>query len=253
MLTSPAKTLNWDTSYPANLALTEPQFLQKTKAIHSVLQQQSARELTETLHVSDTLAQLNYDRFQSWTPKHTAANSRPSLFTFRGDIFKQMPIETYDKAQIDYAQRSLRVLSGFYGILRPLDLMQPYRLEMGTNLNSVGPLHTYWKEAVTTSLHNEISANGYNFVLNLASVEYANAVDFNSLPCPTITVHFKHERKGQIKTIALLAKQARGMMIHHCITVGAETIDDIKKFSASGYELTEQADDSLTFLLPEAK
>lgn len=250
ILTAPAKTLDWESPYP-DIPLDEPQFLRKTQKIAKELKGQSALQLEQTLHCSAQIASLNYERYQQWAARHSIKNSRPALFTFKGDVFQQLSIEEYKKKELMYLQKSLCILSGLYGRLRPFDLIQPYRLEMGCSVKAgnIGALQEYWRETLTDALSEQIKEQKHELVLNLASQEYAKAVDLQALPCRVVNVVFLQERNGETKTFGLLAKRARGMMIDHCARVQAKSVKDVKTFNANGYKFIEETDTSVTFLL----
>lgn len=252
LITSPAKTLNTTSTF-VDIQPTQPEFLAKTAKLQQYMQTTDVPALMKLMHISEELAIQNVERYQVWQKEHTISNSRPSIFTFNGDVFKAMDIANYTKDQLQYAQKHLRILSGFYGYLRPLDLMQPYRLEMGTKLTG-GPtnsLPTYWQPAITKHFNQDLAAHTTQCVLNLASAEYSAAVDTTILTYPIINVTFLQERSGGTKTYGILAKKARGLMIDYCIKYNVTTLKELEKFTVAGYKLINKTEHELVFLLPE--
>jgi cytoplasmic iron level regulating protein YaaA (DUF328/UPF0246 family) len=247
ILTAPAKTLNQEGTLPS-LKYSQPLLLKHAAIITHELQQLSAPELGTLLKTNDALTALNFKRYQQWNEAHSLDNSRPALWTYAGHIFKQIPVDTYNTKQLQYAQESLCILSGLYGVLRPLDLMQPYRLEMNTKLGNIGPLRAFWKQTLTKQLQQNINAHNHQFILNVASKEYSDAIDLKALSIPTINVIFLQTSKGVTKTFAMLAKQARGQMIDFCITHQVETVEQLTKFNVDGYRLQSTSTTEVVFL-----
>jgi cytoplasmic iron level regulating protein YaaA (DUF328/UPF0246 family) len=200
------------------------------------LKQQSPAELSQLMSISDKLADLNWQRNKAWKTPFTATNARPAVFAFDGDVYTGLDAYTIPMEKLDVLQERLRILSGLYGVLKPLDLMQAYRLEMGTKL-PIGEsknLYDFWKATVTNSLNKELK-KGELFV-NLASNEYFSVVDTKALKVPVITPDFKDYKDGKLKMISFFAKKARGMMVRYIIDTNAETIDDLKGFNYEGYQ-----------------
>ena len=247
ILTAPAKTLNQEGTLP-NLHYQQPLLLDDAAAITAELKQLSMPALGTLLKTNDALTELNYQRYQQWKPAHNTANSRPALWTYAGHIFKQIPVDTYNAQQLQYAQDSLCILSGLYGMLRPLDLMQPYRLEMNTKLPNIGALRAFWKQTLTKQLQQNIDTKTHQLVLNLASKEYSDAIDLKALSVPTVNVTFLQTSKGITKTFAMLAKQARGQMIDFCISNQVSTAKQLTTFNVDGYQLQSQSNNELVFL-----
>lgn len=232
---SPAKSLNFETELPVN-TFTEPLFLKESRQIQQVLKQESPDNLSELMHISDKLAQLNWERNQAWKTPFTKANARPAIYTFDGDVYTGLDAYTIPLDKVDVLQNKLRILSGLYGLLKPLDLMQAYRLEMGTKL-PIGEqknLYEFWKSTITKALNKEL-VKGELFV-NLASNEYFSAIDVKALKVPVITPDFKDYKDGKLKIISFFAKKARGMMVRYIIDNNVETIDDLKGFNYDGYQ-----------------
>lgn len=236
---SPAKSLDLESSIPTE-KYTEACFLKEAERLSKVLKKKSPKSLSSLMKISDALADLNYQRNQEWKLPFTTENARPSIYTFSGAVFQGLKAVTLPEEKIDTLQNTLRILSGQYGLLKPLDLMQAYRLEMGTRL-PIGKnknLYEFWKKKITTQLNNELE-DGELFV-NLASNEYFKAVDTKALKVPVITPVFKDLKNGEYKTIMTYAKLARGYMTRYIIDTDAKTIDDLKGFNYEGYGFSEQ-------------
>lgn len=232
---SPAKSLNFEKELPIS-QFTEPLFLKESRQIQQVLKQESPDDLSALMHISDKLANLNWERNQAWKTPFTSENARPAIYTFDGDVYTGLDAFTIPADKIPVLQDKLRILSGLYGFLKPLDLMQAYRLEMGTKL-PIGEqknLYEFWKTTITKALNKELE-NDELFV-NLASNEYFSAVDTKALKVPVITPDFKDYKDGKLKIISFFAKKARGMMVRYIIDTNAETIDDLKGFNYDGYQ-----------------
>lgn len=238
---SPAKSLNFEQELPTQ-KFSESSFLKESRQIHKVLKQQSPKELSELMSISDKLADLNWQRNQEWKTPFTPENARPAIYTFDGDVYTGLDAYTIPVEKLDTLQDRLRILSGLYGLLKPLDLIQAYRLEMGTKL-PIGDkknLYEFWKGTITKALNKELKKG--ELFINLASNEYFSAVDVKALKVPVITPDFKDYKDGKLKMISFFAKKARGMMVRYIIDTNAETIDDLKGFNYEGY----QYDDSLS-------
>ena len=231
---SPAKSLDYETPLPTQRHTTA-KFLKDSRVIHKVLKKKKPKELMELMDISDKLADLNWQRNKSWKTPFTTQNARPAVYAFAGDVYIGLDAYSLPVDKLDDLQERLRILSGLYGLLKPLDLVQPYRLEMGTQL-PVGEsknLYEYWKQKLTASLNKELK-KGELFV-NLASDEYASAIDFKALKVPVIKVDFKDMKDGKLKMISFFAKKARGMMVRYIIDTDAKTLDDLKGFDYDGY------------------
>ncbi|MDC7998517.1 peroxide stress protein YaaA [Gilvibacter sediminis] len=236
---SPAKSLDLETALPTSNH-TQPEFQAEAQRLNKLLKKKSARSLSKLMHISDALATLNYERNQAWSLPFDDANSRPAMFTFAGDVYRGLDAFTMDEEAIDFAQGHLLILSGLYGLLKPLDLMQAYRLEMGTKM-PVGVkknLYEFWKQKITKQLNEEMDAD--DILINLASNEYFKAIDTKALKATVVTPVFKEFKNGQYKTIGTFAKPARGMMSRHLIDTKGTTVDDIKAFNKEGYGFSEE-------------
>jgi len=236
MVISPAKSLQFDSQLPS-INFTTPNFSEEANLINGLLKKKTSKVLSELMHISDKLAQLNWERNQLFN-SHESNNRRPAIFTFNGDVFHGLDANTLSLEKIHRMQNQLRILSGLYGLLRPLDLIQPYRLEMGTNfsLGTHKNLYDFWKDKTTQQLNLEME-EGELFV-NLASNEYFNVIDIKKLVAKIVTPQFKDFKNGKLKIISFFAKKARGMMVRHLVDVNAKTIEDIKTFNSDGYSFS---------------
>lgn len=249
LVLSPAKSLNFETQLPTD-QYTEAQFLKESERLNKLLKKKSAKSLSKLMKISDALGQLNYQRNQSWQLPFTKANSRQAIYAFSGDVYRGLDAYTIPTDKIDKVKDTVRILSGLYGLLNPLDLIQPYRLEMGTKF-PVGVkknLYEFWKKNITKALNNELEDN--ELFLNLASNEYFKVIDTKVLKVPVITANFKDFKNGEYKTIMTFAKLARGYMTRYVIDTNANTIDDIKGFNYEGYNFSEpmSSDTELVFI-----
>ena len=238
---SPAKSLNFEKQLPT-LKFSESIFLKESRQVHKVLKQKSPKELSELMDISDKLADLNWQRNKNWKTPFAPENARPAVFAFDGDVYTGLDAYSIPLEKLEILQDSLRILSGLYGLLKPLDLMQAYRLEMGTKL-TIGEsenLYKYWKPILTKALNKELKKG--ELFINLASNEYFSAVDVKALKVPVITPEFKDYKNGKLKIISFFAKKARGLMVRYIIDTDAKTIDDLKGFDYEGY----QFDDNLS-------
>ena len=232
---SPAKSLNFEKELPTALH-SEPLFLKESREVHKVLKEKKPADLSDLMSISDKLADLNWKRNQVWKTPFTTSNARPAVYTFDGDVYIGLDAYSLPQKKIQVLQDSLRILSGLYGLLKPLDLIQAYRLEMGTKL-PIGEsrnLYEFWKSTITKALNKELQ-EGELFV-NLASTEYFSAVDVKALKVPVITPEFKDYKNGKLKIISFFAKKARGMMVRYIIDTNAQTLDDLKGFNYDGYQ-----------------
>lgn len=232
---SPAKSLNFEKELPTT-QFSQPSFLKESRQIQKVLREQSPKDLANLMHISDKLADLNWQRNKDWKTPFTPENARPAIYTFDGDVYTGLDAYSIPVEKLAILQDKLRILSGLYGILLPLDLMQAYRLEMGTKL-PIGDqknLYEFWKTTLTHSLNKELKKD--ELFINLASNEYFSAIDAKALKVPVITPDFKDYKDGKLKIISFFAKKARGMMVRYIIDTNAETIDDLKGFNYEGYQ-----------------
>lgn len=231
---SPAKSLDFEKPVPTD-KYSEGIFLKQAETIQKTLKKKKPKQLMELMDISPKLAELNWQRNQDWNLPFTKENSRQAVYAFDGDVYQGLDVYSLPIEKLDTIQEKLRILSGLYGLLKPLDLIQPYRLEMGTNL-TIGKnknLYEFWKKAIVKELNSELQKG--ELFINLASNEYFNAVDTKVLKVPVITPEFKDYKDGQLKMISFFAKKARGMMVRYIIDNNAETIDDLKGFNYEGY------------------
>jgi len=249
LVLSPAKSLNFDSKLPTSKR-TEACFLKEAERLNKLLKKKSARSLTKLMSISDNLGQLNYERNQEWHLPFTKDNARQAIYTFSGDVYRGIEATTIPKEKIEKLQNSVRIISGLYGVLKPLDLMQAYRLEMGTKfpIGKNKNLYEFWKKKVTQSLNEELKDD--ELFLNLASNEYFKAIDTKVLKVPVISATFKELKNGEYKMISFFAKYARGLMTRYIIDTNANTIEDIKGFNYEGYGFSEalSSDTELVFI-----
>jgi Uncharacterized protein conserved in bacteria len=236
---SPAKSLDFESEIPTS-TYSQPLFLEEAQKLNAILKKKRPKALSQLMSISDSLAQLNWERNQQFSLPFGPENARPAVFAFNGDVYQGLDAQTIPLEKLDKLQDTLRILSGLYGILKPLDLMQPYRLEMGTQLK-VGRkknLHEFWKKQLTDHLNQELE-DGELFV-NLASNEYFGAVDEKKLKVPVITPIFKDWKNDQLKIISFFAKKARGSMVRYILDTDAKTLEDIKGFDYDGYLFSQE-------------
>ncbi|WP_228238870.1 peroxide stress protein YaaA [Allomuricauda sp. M10] len=236
---SPAKSLDFESEIPTS-TYSQPLFLEEAQKLNAILKKKRPKALSQLMSISDSLAQLNWERNQQFSVPFSPENARPAVYAFNGDVYQGLDAQTIPLEKLDKLQDTLRILSGLYGILKPLDLMQPYRLEMGTQLK-VGRkknLHEFWKKQLTDHLNQEL-VDGELFV-NLASNEYFGAVDEKKLKVPVITPIFKDWKNDQLKIISFFAKKARGSMVRYILDTDAKTLEDIKGFDYDGYLFSQE-------------
>ena len=241
-LISPAKSLDFDTPLGA-VPHSTPQFLPDAEALIALLREKTPAEVSTLMDLSDTLAALNVARYQAWRPRHTQRNARPAALAFDGDVYGGLQARALDLPSLRWAQRHLRILSGLYGVLRPLDRMQAYRLEMGTAL--AGPhgdnLYQYWGQRIAEHLNGELAGARSPVVVNLASQEYFKAVDRQALQARVVDCVFEEYKAGQYKIVSFFAKRARGLMARWAIEHRAATPGKLKGFDVEGYAYDAQA------------
>jgi len=233
---SPAKTL--DLSTPEYTTATAPVFQKDIKELVSIMKKHSASSIKELMGVSDNLAELNEERYKSFQKDFTPDNSKQALLAFKGDVYQQLEVENYTEKEFDFAQEHVRILSGLYGILRPLDLIQPYRLEMGIKLeNKKGKnLYEFWGSKIAKALNE----TGADTIVNLASQEYFKAIDQKILKADIITPNFKEYKDGKYKIVGIFAKKARGLMTNFIIENKIDNPEKLKIFNEEGYEYSEK-------------
>lgn len=243
-LLSPAKSLDYETPTPPQLApaLTDPQFLDDSSALIELLRTRSVADIRALMDLSEPLAQLNVDRYAAWQRRFTPQNSKPAVLAFNGDVYDGLAAASLSDDDLAWAQQHVRMLSGLYGILRPLDRMQPYRLEMGTRLkNPAGSnLYDFWGDRLVDHLNRLVKAEKAPVIVNLASQEYFRAVDRKSLQARVVECQFEDWKNGQFKIISFFAKRARGLMARFAIQHRIETPEGLKAFDVDGYRLAPE-------------
>jgi cytoplasmic iron level regulating protein YaaA (DUF328/UPF0246 family) len=249
VLLSPAKSLDYESPLLTRRA-TKPRFMTDSAELVSQLRKFPVGRLEKLMSISGNLAQLNHDRFAEWEEEATRSNARPALLAFTGDVYQGMDLARWSQDDFETAQKRIRILSGLYGVLRPLDLMQPYRLEMGTKLaNARGRnLYDFWGDTLTRSINADLRKSGSNHVVNLASNEYFSAIKPDQLKGDLVTPVFKDEKNGQFKIISFFAKKARGMMADFVVRNGVTDPSELKKFKTAGYRFSKRDSDASTLV-----
>lgn len=241
ILVSPAKTLDFEQP-PLTQVYSQPDFLYHSQELIQVCRQLAPSDIATLMKVSDKIAGLNAARFEGWQPQFTLENAKQAIFAFRGDVYTGFDADTLSSQELERAQSQLRILSGLYGLLRPLDLILPYRLEMGTALNNARGknLYDFWGDILTLAVNKTLTEQGDRMVVNLASNEYFKAIKVRQLDGQLITPVFKDYKNGQYKVISFFAKRARGMMARYIIKQQINSIDELIKFDAAGYYYSEE-------------
>ncbi|SHG08215.1 hypothetical protein SAMN05444483_104346 [Salegentibacter echinorum] len=239
IVVSPAKSLDYKSESPTSRG-TQPAFLDITAKLNRKLARMTKNEISELMGISDKLADLNYTRFQDFEEKHTKENSRPAVYAFNGDVYSGLDAYTIPTDKLDLLQNSLRILSGLYGVLKPLDLIQPYRLEMGTSMGIEQNKNLYevWQEKITDKLNSELEEG--ELFINLASQEYFKAVNAKELKAEVISPVFKDFKNGKLKIISFYAKKARGAMTRYIIDKDISTLDELNGFDYMDYRFSKE-------------
>ncbi len=235
-LLSPAKKLDYDT--PLNVEKhTQPLFVKEAAGLIDILRTKSVADIAELMDLSQALSELNVARYAEWEPTFSLENSRQALLAFNGDVYEGLEAHTLNAKQLDWAQEHVAILSGLYGVLRPLDLMQAYRLEMGTRLeNPAGKtLYAYWGSTIATYLNERLEADKAPIIINLASEEYFKSVDLKTLKARVVQCVFQEYKNGTYKVVSFNAKRARGLMARFAIEHQAKTPEDLLSFDVEGY------------------
>lgn len=235
-LISPAKTLDYETALPSS-NFTQPRLLDQSEQLIEVCRELSASQLASLMSVSEKIAQLNVARFQDWQTEFDFANARQAIFAFKGDVYTGLDAYALNDSQLDFAQQHLRMLSGLYGLLCPLDLMMPYRLEMGTKLQNPrgSNLYEFWGKRITDLIQQDLQHTNSQILLNLASDEYYKAVKESALDAQIIKPVFLDQKNGKYKVISFYAKKARGLMARFVIEQQIQQVEDLKAFNSEGY------------------
>ena len=244
---SPAKTINETSALPTERYSTAI-FAKEIAEVHAALKPLSPQKLSDLMGISSKLAELNWQRNQTFAMPFTPENARPALFAYDGDVYEGLDAYSLSETQIDKLQESLRILSGLYGVLKPLDLIAPYRLEMGIKLpiGKAANLYAFWKEKITQALNNELQEG--ELFINLASEEYFKAIDTTKLKVPVITPVFKDYKGDTLKIISFYAKKARGRMVRFLAENEIHSVEDLKGFNADGYAFAEKFSEGNTLV-----
>ena len=247
ILLSPAKSLDYKSDLPT-LKTSEGCFLNEAQYLNNILKEKSPKELSELMNISSSLGELNYQRNNSWSLPFSQKNARQSIYAFSGDVYRGLDSYTVEEGKIDFMQNSVRIISGLYGLLKPLDLIQPYRLEMGTKMpvDDNKNLYEYWRQKITSQLNKELADD--EPVLNLASNEYFKAIDSKVVKTDIYTANFKQLKNGEYKTIAIFSKKARGMMTRFIIDNNITDVNDLKSFNYDGYMFHESLSSKNEFI-----
>ena len=239
ILLSPAKSLDFKSELPTSKT-SSICFEKEAQYLNSILKSKNPRELSDLMSISSKIADLNYERNHSWSLPFTTKNARQAIYAFSGDVYRGLDAYSIDTGKVDFMQNSVRIISGLYGLIKPLDLIQPYRLEMGAKLSfdSNKNLYDYWRKKITEQLNSELADK--EPVLNLASNEYFKAIDTKVIKSDVYSANFKQLKNGEFKTIAIFSKKARGMMTRYIIDNNITDITDIKSFDYGGYMFHEE-------------
>jgi cytoplasmic iron level regulating protein YaaA (DUF328/UPF0246 family) len=239
IIISPAKSLDFESKATTSL-YTQPRFLEQSEKLHEKLKTLSKNKISELMKVSDDLAALNYDRNQTWQTPFTTTNAKQAIYAFTGAVFQGIDVNSLDEKKLPLLQENLRILSGLYGLLKPLDLIQPYRLEMGTKIKvgSTENLYKFWDDTVAKALNDELEDG--ELLINLASSEYFKVIPTKVLKAPMITPVFKDFKNGQYKIVMTYAKMARGLMVRYIIDNNVKTIEELKGFNTNNYRFSEE-------------
>ncbi len=254
VLLSPAKSLDL-TPPPAGLAHAQPPMLDEAEKLIVTARRLSRRKMAALMNVSPKIAQLNYERFQAFTTPFTPDNAKQAALAFAGDTYRGFDAGTLSINDLNYAQEHVAILSGLYGVLRPLDLMQPYRLEMGLPLSTRRgrTLYKFWGDRITAQLNTMLATRSDAMVLNCASNEYASAVKPKKLAARLVNCHFKEDRGGVLKVVSFSAKRARGMMARYVAQRRVETVDGVRRFEEAGYGYREDLSDEANVVFVRAQ
>lgn len=256
-LLSPAKKLDYESRLASDVPATQPQFVDEALELIEVLRQKSPQEIARLMKLSDKLAALNVARYEAFAPEFSAANARQAILAFHGDVYQGLDAASLSLEDLLWAQEHVRVLSGLYGLLRPLDWMQPYRLEMGTRLahGRNKNLYEFWGRKIAAVLNDQLQSAPEPVVVNLASQEYFKSVDLKALKARVIECVFEDEKAGQYKIISFYAKRARGLMTRFAVQNRIDKPEGLQAFDLGGYAFFAPASevDRLVFRRPESQ
>jgi len=251
IIISPAKKLDFQ-RLSSNIDYTQSKFINKTDILSKKLKSLRLSEVKVLMKISDKLSKLNFERIKSFTKKHSLENSKQAAYAFKGDTYVGLKFEEFGEKDIEYAQKNLRILSGLYGVLKPLDLIQPYRLEMGTKIEKIldQSLPSFWNSDVTENINSAIKKNESKYLFNLSSNEYFLSIDESKIIKPIITPVFTKKENGNLKSLGMLAKKCRGAMARMIIKKKIKNFEDLKSFNELGfkYESTEKKNNKLFFV-----
>ena len=249
-LISPAKTLDYETALPTD-TYTQPRLLEQSQQLIDVCRKLSATEIASLMTVSEKIANLNVERFRDWNAEFNFSNARQALFAFKGDVYTGLDAYHLKDHDIDFAQQHLRMLSGLYGLLRPLDLMMPYRLEMGTKLKNTrgNNLYEFWGSIITDQINQDLAEIDAKLLVNLASDEYYKSVNEKKIQAEIIKPVFLDQKNGKYKVISFYAKKARGLMARYLIENKLSQVEQLKAFDSEGYyfDAESSSDKELVF------
>jgi len=247
LVLSPSKTLDFDTDYGLK-DHTQPQFLKDSEQLVKKLRSFNEAQIGEMMEISPKLSALNVQHFKDFKTPFTLKNARQAILAFKGDVYEDIDVANYGKKQFAFAQEHVRILSGLYGLLKPLDLIQPYRLEMGRKLDmgKTKDLYGFWGARIAEALNGELERHKGQILLNLASQEYAGAISKKALKFPVVDIAFKEQKGDKIKIVALFAKIARGAMANFIIENQIDKIDHLKDFSSRGYKFAPKLSSAST-------
>ena len=253
IILSPAKRQTVPENPP--IITSQIPFKSKTRTLIQALKPLNTHDLKKLMSISESIAELNYQRFQLFdTEKFTLSNAAPAIFLFQGDAYQSLNATTLSQRQLEFAQDHLVLLSGLYGILRPFDLIHPYRLEMKTKLltDQGDNLYEFWGNKITKRINQYLSTSN-PLLVNLASTEYSKAIRFDQLEAPYVNIHFKQKNKGKFRSIGILTKRARGSMARHLICTKAKTIRSIKGFAENGYQYQDTISDETNLIFHQSE
>jgi cytoplasmic iron level regulating protein YaaA (DUF328/UPF0246 family) len=244
-----SKTLDFQQAAP-NFKCTIPEFMNDADFLVKKMQALSEADIAELMGISTKLAKLNVERYQQWQTPFTSSNARPSLMAFKGDVYSGINVENYSSKEFDFAQKHLRILAGLYGILRPLDLIQPYRLEMATKLSTPKgkDLYQFWGNRISESLNEMIKREKSGILINLCSAEYLKSVKPKLLDAAIITPVFKEYKDGSYRMVTVYAKKARGLMCNYIVQNRLEDVEALKDFNVQGYKFIKKMSTDIKWL-----
>lgn len=245
---SPSKDLDLKRPVIADSAQT-PEFMNRTLDIVQVMKKKKVRDLMKLMNISEKLAAENYRRYQQMQPEFNSSNARPAIFTFNGDVYRGLDATSLSRTQLDYLESHCRILSGLYGILRPFDLIQPYRLEMGTSVSVLRKknLYAFWSDQVTSTLNALLTQQDHPSLINLASKEYFEVIDLKKINFPLVHIHFREIRNGKINFLSYNAKRARGLMARYMAIHQVKTLDQIRAFDLENYHYESKLSSATEF------